>query len=96
MVRDLVLRFASRLRFPVLFFLVAGIFVLDLIVPDFVPFADELLLGLLTVLFGTWERQRSEATDPGKPERARPTKPPVDSDAPIIDIDAEEMKDSGP
>lgn len=42
--------FASRLRYPQLFFLTAGLFVLDLVVPDVIPFVDEVLLGLLTVL----------------------------------------------
>ncbi len=38
--------FLSQLRFPYLFVLTAGIFFLDLLVPDVVPFADEILLGL--------------------------------------------------
>ena len=46
------LRFASRLRFPQLFFLVAALFLVDLAVPDLIPFADEILLGLLTLLLG--------------------------------------------
>ena len=54
MTRNLVaaalMRFASRLRFPTLFAVTAAIFFVDLLVPDFVPFADELVLGLLTLL----------------------------------------------
>jgi hypothetical protein len=45
-----VLRFASGLRSPWLFAVTAVLFVLDLLVPDFVPFVDEILLGLLTLL----------------------------------------------
>ena len=37
-------RFASGLRFPQLFALIASLFVVDLIVPDMIPFADEILL----------------------------------------------------
>ena len=36
--------FAARLRFPWLFALTAGLFLLDLVVPDPLPFFDETLL----------------------------------------------------
>lgn len=49
--------FASRLRFPTLFLVTAGLFVLDLLVPDFIPFIDELLLGLGTLLLSSWKRR---------------------------------------
>lgn len=45
--------YASKLRFPKLFLLTAGLFAADLIVPDFIPFVDEILLGLLTLLLGS-------------------------------------------
>ena len=44
----LVSRFAAKLRFPTLFLITAGLFLLDLVIPDVIPFADELLLGLGT------------------------------------------------
>jgi hypothetical protein len=50
------LRFASGLRFPTLFWITAGLFVVNLVIPDVVPFADELLLGLLALLFGSLKR----------------------------------------
>ncbi len=53
-------RFAERLRFPQLFALTAGLFLLDLVVPDLIPFVDEILLGLLTLLFASWRRKRTE------------------------------------
>lgn len=53
-------RFAGRLRFPVLFFLTAALFVADLFVPDAIPLVDEVLLGLATVLFGSWKRRKIE------------------------------------
>jgi len=62
--RTLLFRFLGRLRFPWLFALTAALFVIDLVLPDAVPFADELLLGLLTLLFGAWRRRRSEADQP--------------------------------
>jgi hypothetical protein len=53
-----VLRFAQRLRFPHLFLITLAVFVVDLVVPDFVPFADELLLGLATMVFAAWKSGR--------------------------------------
>jgi len=52
MIRDVVARFAAGLRFPTLFALTATLFVFDLFVPDLVPFADEILLALGTLLLG--------------------------------------------
>lgn len=44
------MRYLGRLRFPYLVAITGTLFVIDLIVPDFIPFADELLLGLITLL----------------------------------------------
>ncbi len=57
-------RFAGRLRFPQLFALTLILFVVDLIVPDLVPFADEVLLGLATLLLGSWKKRRDTAREP--------------------------------
>jgi len=46
------------LRFPTLFILVGALFLIDLLVPDFIPFADEIILGLLTVFLGTLRERR--------------------------------------
>jgi hypothetical protein len=55
------LRFASRLRFPWLVAITATLFVLDVAIPDLVPFADEALLGLLTIALASFKRrQRGE------------------------------------
>ena len=55
---------ARRLRFPKLLALTATLFVIDFVVPDPIPFLDEILLGLSTVLFATWrERRQGEAAD---------------------------------
>jgi hypothetical protein len=45
-----VMRYASRLRFPKLFALAGLVFVLDFVIPDTIPFVDEILLGLITLL----------------------------------------------
>lgn len=60
-----VLDWAGGLRFPYLLALTAALFLFDLLVPDLVPFADEVLLGLATVVFGTWrKRRRARPEDP--------------------------------
>lgn len=38
--------------------LTGGLFVLDLIVPDFIPFIDEILLGLATLILARWKDRR--------------------------------------
>ena len=53
-----VLRFAQRLRFPQLFLVTLLLFVLDLLIPDFVPFIDEILLGLATMVLAAWKHGR--------------------------------------
>ena len=62
--RGLVEKLASRLRYPQLFLLAATLFVVDLLVPDFIPFTDEILLGLLTVLLGSLRRRKQEPERP--------------------------------
>jgi hypothetical protein len=44
------MRYLGRLRFPYLAAITGTLFVVDLLVPDFIPLADELLLGLATLL----------------------------------------------
>ena len=51
-----------NLRFPGLFALLATVFLVDLVVPDFIPFVDEIILALLTMLFGLWKERRTTAT----------------------------------
>ena len=48
----LIARFAGRLRYPTLFWITAALFAFDLVIPDAIPFADEILLGLGTLLLG--------------------------------------------
>lgn len=67
-------KLAGRLRFPQLFAVVTALFLIDLLIPDMIPFVDEVLLGLLAVLLGTLQDRRSEGG-----ERPAPTgdKPPM-------------------
>ncbi len=56
-IQDRLLQYASRLRFPKLLALAAAVFVADLIFPDVIPFVDEILLGLLTLLLGMLKKR---------------------------------------
>ena len=58
----LVTRFAAGLRYPTLFRLVGALFLIDLVVPDLIPFYDEILLGLGTVLLGSLKSRRARGT----------------------------------
>lgn len=49
----LISRFTRRLRYPQVFLLMGAVFLLDLLIPDAIPFADEILLGLATVFLGS-------------------------------------------
>jgi len=64
------LRFAAGLRFRQLFFLFAGLFLLNLLVPDVIPLLDEILLGLLALLFGSWKKRHDTDTNTETTESA--------------------------
>ncbi len=50
--------YAAGLRFPRLLAVTAALFVLDLLVPDVIPFVDEILLGLTALLLGSFKKRR--------------------------------------
>lgn len=62
------LRYVGRLRFPYLVLLTGTLFVINLFVPDLIPFVDELLLGLVTVLLGSFKKPR-EVPPPSQTQR---------------------------
>ena len=73
MIRQLVTRFATGLRYPTLFKLVGALFLVDFFVPDLVPFIDEILLGLGTLLLGSLRsRGRADGAARGPLETANP------------------------
>lgn len=71
----LVEKVVTRLKFPQAFAVLLGLFLFDLIFPDFVPFIDEILLGLGTAVFGMW-RERIPAAEAPKPPIKNVTPPP--------------------
>ena len=46
-------KWAGSLRFKQLFVLTLFLFIADLMIPDFIPLIDEVLLGLMTLLLGS-------------------------------------------
>lgn len=64
---------AGRLQYPTLFKLVAGLFILTLVIPDGLPFVDEILLGLATLLLAKWKnRNQQPASAVGTPGKRAP------------------------
>jgi Family of unknown function (DUF6116) len=52
-------RFGANLRYPQLFLIAGVCFLLDVLLPDGLPFLDELWLGLTTLFFALWRKRRS-------------------------------------
>jgi hypothetical protein len=51
------MRYAAGLRFPRLLAITATLFVLDVLFPDVVPFVDEILLGLISLLLASLKKR---------------------------------------
>ncbi|KAB2958492.1 MAG: hypothetical protein F9K18_12075 [Thermoanaerobaculia bacterium] len=62
-------RVASRMKFPQVFSVLLVLFVIDFLVPDLIPFVDEILLGLGTVAFGLWREKLAPPEAPKPPEK---------------------------
>lgn len=61
-----VVGFASRLRFPTLFKVTLALMVLSWLLPDPVPFMDEVITALATLVLANWKR-REPAASPAPP-----------------------------
>ena len=51
------IRWASSLRFPYMFLLMSVLLVLNLLMPDMIPLADEIIMGLLAVMLGSLKKK---------------------------------------
>ncbi len=47
-----------NLRYPALVLILGILTLIDVIIPDFIPFIDEIGLALLTLLFGMWKNRK--------------------------------------
>jgi hypothetical protein len=71
-----IIGFLGRLSFPRLFVLAAGLWALDMVIPDFIPFIDELLLGIGTLLLASFRKRKDPAVNAQDPLR----KPPIEGE----------------
>ncbi|OGT77910.1 MAG: hypothetical protein A3J35_05500 [Gammaproteobacteria bacterium RIFCSPLOWO2_02_FULL_52_10] len=53
----LFLTYANRLKFRNLFLITLSLFVIDLLVPDFIPMIDEIILALIAILLANWKKE---------------------------------------
>lgn len=56
-------RWLGKLAYPRLFVLTAALFVFDMLIPDFIPFIDEILLGLGTLLLSRLTKPSTTSSD---------------------------------
>ena len=68
--RDRLMRYGSTLRFPKLLAITTALFLIDLLFPDMVPFADEILLGLISLLLASLKKR---SADLSHKDEIRPT-----------------------
>lgn len=64
--KTLLTRWVSGLRFPQLFTFTAVLFLLDFLVPDMIPFLDEILLAAATLLLANM-KSKTAAPEAEKP-----------------------------
>ena len=65
------LDWARKLRYPTLFKITAARFVVTLFLPDPVPFVDEILFGLGTLLLANWKRRKDPPSSLEAPDARR-------------------------
>jgi hypothetical protein len=85
-VQEIVGSLVGRLKYPWVFVLLAAVFVADTVIPDPIPFVDEIMLALLTFLVGTWRTRKKDSpgvvevtpSAPGEPSDSRDTRKSLD------------------
>lgn len=50
----------SRLKYPWLLGITIAVLLIDLLIPDFVPFIDEIFLATMTAMLALWRERRQE------------------------------------
>jgi hypothetical protein len=60
----LVTKILPRMRYPYLFLILGGLFLVDLLVPDPVPLVDEILLAVLTFIAATFTTRKEAEPEP--------------------------------
>lgn len=65
------LAWARRLRYPTLFKLTALVFAINVFVPDIIPFIDEILLGLGTLLLANLKDRNARSPIEDEADKSR-------------------------
>ena len=63
-------RYGATLRFPHLLLIAGVLFGMDLLIPDGIPFLDEIFLGLMTLVFAAWRGREPVTSGDGEGEGA--------------------------
>ena len=63
---EIFLQWAAKRRYPTLLKIVLCCFVVDLVVPDPVPFMDEVVLGVLSIVFAQLKRSPQQTIPSNK------------------------------
>jgi hypothetical protein len=56
---ETILTYANNLKFGKLFLITVSLFIADLLIPDFIPLIDEIILGLLAIILANWKKDRA-------------------------------------
>lgn len=65
------MNWARKLRYPTLFKITAGLFLVTMVIPDPIPFVDEILLALGTLLLANWKNRKDPAVI-DSPDQSKP------------------------
>lgn len=69
MIPKLVRRFLERRRFPTLMLLGAVLFIANLLIPDPIPFVDEILMLIATVAIGSVRSRKKPSQEPEEQQK---------------------------
>jgi hypothetical protein len=56
---ETILAYANKLKFGNLFLITVSLFIADLLIPDFIPLIDEIILGLIAIILANWKKDRT-------------------------------------
>ena len=54
----LLLAFADQLKFRNLFLIIISLLLINIIIPDFIPFLDEIILACIAALLASWKNKK--------------------------------------
>ncbi len=63
-ITTLINRYLPRMRYPYLFLILGGLFLVDLVVADPIPLIDELTLAILTFIAATFKKRGEPDPEP--------------------------------